>query len=54
VRESRCDIIEPEQGVLPRWKIPSKLDRRTVSIYQDFAGYGDLSALIDRHCEKKR
>jgi hypothetical protein len=63
VRVSHCDIIEPEKDIVreshddsvqSKWKYPSRLDRRTVSIYQDFAGCGDLSALIDRHCEKKR
>jgi hypothetical protein len=54
VRVSRCNVIEHEQGVQPKWKDPSTSDRRTVSIYQDFAGYGDLAALIDRHYEKKR
>lgn len=63
VRVSHCDVIEPENNtvrelhddsVQPKWKNPSRLDRRTVSIYQDFAGCGDLSALIDRHRERKR
>ena len=57
VRVSHCDIIETEKDIVraqPNWKKPSRLNRRTVSIYQDFAGCGDLRALIDRHGEKKR
>ena len=58
VRVSHCDIIETEKDIVlaqPNWKNPSRrLNRRTVSIYQDFAGFGDLRALIDRHAEKKR
>ena len=58
VRVSHCDIIETEKDIVlaqPNWKTPSRrLNRRTVSIYQDFAGFGDLRALIDRHAEKKR
>ena len=57
VRVTHCDIIETEKDIVraqPNWKNSSRLNRWTVSIYQDFAGCGDLRALIDRHCEKKR